>query len=190
MSNYPDLLGNEPSNGSTIAREGCYITTFANLISSAIQQFETKFSEKNYSNPRLINNDKSLFLKNSGELNGRSNSMNAIFGEENWDYWTKSGQGGSEGLLSRLSDYDKDIDGYMIVGIFDLSSATSEVTNHMVGINGMPNADGIFEDIVPTSNGDKSRLSDSNKKKSYCIENFKEFRVIKVTEFYKCTQGE
>jgi hypothetical protein len=49
----------------------------------------------------------------------------------------------------------------------------------------MPNEDGIFENITPTSNGDIKRLNDSTKKLEYSMDNLKEFRVVKVSEFYK-----
>lgn len=188
MNDFSDILGNEPENGVKIAEAGCYITTFANLYTTAVSKFGSTFTEQDYSSPRNINDDKTLFQKDSGNLN--YTAMDKIFGNGNWDYWTKSGQGSSEKLLERLNVYEDTKDGYMVVGIFDLSSASPNVPNHMVGINGLPNENGIFEDIVPTSKGDKQRLADKDKKKAYSIDNLKEFRVVKINEYCGCKEGD
>ena len=189
MSTYSSVnLGN--SSKVKVSQQGCYITSFANILRSAATVYEKTFTKNDYSSPMKINNDKSLFAKDSACLNGRSASMNAIFGEDNWDYWTAQGQGGADKLLDKLKEYSNDIDGYMIVGIFDLSNATKDVDNHMVIINGLPNENGVFDSIGATSNGDINRLNDEKKASEYNINNLKEFRVIKVTDFYNCTPGE
>jgi hypothetical protein len=68
----------------------------------------------------------------------------------------------------------------MAVGVFDLSSVGGP-SNHMVGINGVPDKDGLFDpsDIVPTSSNDKLRLGDE-RSKGYTLNNIKEIRVINV----------
>ncbi len=181
MSSYKkNNLGN--SKEETISTAGCYITTFANIAITAMTLYGRKVVENSsYSGPIGINNDKTLFAKDSGNLNGRTSSMNAIFGKGNWDYWTKAVQG-ENGLLSKLKDYDSSKSGYMIIGIFDLSKATDKVTNHMVAIRGLPDKDGVFNYITPTSNGDRNRLLDSTKRKEYAMKNLKEIRIIKVDD--------
>jgi hypothetical protein len=69
----------------------------------------------------------------------------------------------------------------MIAGIFDLSSVNPDIPNHMVGITGLPGEDGVFDpsNIVPTSNGDRSRLG-NNSYSAYNINNLKEIRIILV----------
>lgn len=69
---------------------------------------------------------------------------------------------------------------YMIAGIFDLSSANPKVPNHMVGITGLPDENGVFvpSNIVPTSGGDRNRLCDPVQQQAYNIDNLKEIRVI------------
>ena len=186
MSNYNKV---KQGNSLTeyISDVGCYITTFANVLWTAFSKYETKFRLHPWNTPTHINSRKDLFSKVKDKeacFKNREDSMDAIFGEGNWDYWTKGNQG-KDGLLEKLSEYDKDVDKYMIVGIFDLHKATANVTNHMVAINSMPNEDGIFENITPTSNGDIKRLNDSTKKLEYSMDNLKEFRVVKVSEFYK-----
>ena len=57
---------------------------------------------------------------------------------------------------------------------------------HMVGINGVPSQDGIFNvnDIVPLSSGDKKRLIVSNQRNAYSLKNFLEIRVIEIKNRY------
>ena len=68
----------------------------------------------------------------------------------------------------------------MIIGIFNLSGATDEADNHMVGINNIPSKNGIFnaKDIVASSAGDHGRLENEKMKKEYSVDNLKEIRVI------------
>jgi RHS repeat-associated protein len=183
MSNFSENLGN--SKTDTIQKSGCYITSFANIFAAAITQLPINMSRglnnaRSYSSPTAINNDKSLFGTGSGNLNGRENSMNDLFGKGNWDYWTKENQG-ANGLSSKLKEYESSGKNFMLVGIFDLSGATKGVDNHMVGITGLPNKDGVFENvIVGSSNGDTGRLRDPAKAQQYNINNLKEIRVIFV----------
>ncbi len=89
-----------------------------------------------------------------------------------------------EPLIEKLKEYESSESKYMIVGIFDLSDANPDVPNHMVGINGLPDAEGNFspENIVPTSNGDRYRLGNSDLRKAYNINNLKEIRVIFIDD--------
>jgi hypothetical protein len=181
MSDREVPLGNSPSD--LISKVGCYITTFAN-IGYALSTGQYKGN--NYGSDRKtsvmgINSLTGIFGAGSGELNG-GGAMNTIFGEGRWDYFTKGGQAAKGGLLARLKEFDKSGQKYMIAGIFDLSSADAVAANHMVGITGLPGEDGIFDSslIIPTSDGDKRRLGDENKRSAYNIDNLKEFRVITV----------
>jgi hypothetical protein len=108
--------------------------------------------------------------------------MNTIFGEGRWDYFTRGGQADKGGLLARLKEIDESDQKYMVAGIFDLSSIDEKVTNHMVGITGLPGEDGIFATsmIVPTSDGDYRRLGNNNSRSAYNIDNLKEIRVITI----------
>ena len=126
-----------------------------------------------------LNNMKTLFTENSGNMNGRANSMNTVFGKDNWDYWTRDKQG-VDGIRQKLKEYQDSDKGYMIIGIFDLSGANKKVSNHMVGINGEPGNDGVFqvEDLVPSSQGDRNRFRSSEMRKEYNIDNLKEIRII------------
>lgn len=105
--------------------------------------------------------------------------MDKLFGAGNWDYWTRDKQGVA-GMLAKLKEYQDSGKKFLIVGIFDLSSATKDVDNHMVAINGLPGADGVFSPdmITPSSEGDKTRLSDPSKREAYSMTNLKEIRVI------------
>lgn len=178
MSSHSSLLGN--SKSEKVNQAGCYITAMVNIIAS--RQIS--------SNPRLeyngqfrdvidINRLKTLFAAGTGELGGRDASMNALFGKGEWDFWTRDKQGVS-GMLAKLTAYQDSGKKFMIMGIFDLSEANKDVPNHMVGINGLPDADGVFnpDSIVPTSNGDRSRLKDDAQKGAYSMKNLKEIRVI------------
>jgi len=184
MSNYNDKLGN--STKETIADNGCYITTFANIFAAVITQLSIEITEGlsnaiTYSSPTAINDDKTLFQSKSGNLNGRETSMNSLFGKGNWDYWTRKKQG-ITGLLNKLKEYQASEKTFFIVGIFDLSEATPGVDNHMVGIIGLPDENGNFgNSIVETSTGDAKRLMDPKKAAAYNIKNLKEIRVIFVS---------
>lgn len=47
----------------------------------------------------------------------------------------------------------------MVAGVFNLSAYSTKVPNHMVGIGGLPNTNGLFEDcIIASSDRDKDRL--------------------------------
>jgi hypothetical protein len=83
-------------------------------------------------------------------------------------------------MIARMTAYQESGKKFMILGIFDLSEANKDVPNHMVGINGLPDADGFFssDSIVPTSNGDISRLKDDTQKGAYSMKNLKEIRII------------
>jgi hypothetical protein len=185
MSNFAGYLGN--SKKETISVAGCYITAFANMFAAAITQLPVNMTKglsnaRTYSSPTAINSNKALFETGTGNLNGRENSMNNLFGKGNWDYWTKDKQG-TEGLLSKLKEYHASDKNFMIVGIFDLSGATEDVNNHMIGITGLPNSSGIFENtIAGSSNGDEKRLMDPSKSQQYNIKNLKEIRVIFIDE--------
>jgi hypothetical protein len=184
MSDRDVLLGN--SRKETIASDGCYITTFANI---GFNLYSGGYEGRNYGSSRKmtalgINSLKGIFksdiIKRGGYLN--DSAMNTIFGEGRWDYFTKGGQKDKGGLLARLKELDASGTNYMIAAIFDLSSATDDVTNHMVGITGLPGENGIFDPsmIVPTSNGDRVRLEDVNQSTAYNIDNLKMFYVILV----------
>jgi hypothetical protein len=180
MSDRKVPLGN--SSIDKISGDGCYITTFANIgYSLYVGQYEGN----NYGSGRKtsvmgINSLTGIFETGTGRLN--DTAMDTIFGEGRWDYFTKGGQQGKGGLLARLKELDKSGTKYMIAGIFDLSTATAGVTNHMVGITGLPGENGVFDSsmIVPTSNGDRNRLGDENKRSAYNMDNLKEIRVITV----------
>ena len=180
MSDYksPEVfLGN--SSEEKFHKEGCYITAFANIQSSIeLSHFSQVSKSIDTTSPMDLNFRTNLFGENSGKLKG-GESMDAIFGQGKWDYWTSKNQK-VEGLLALLEKYRDSDKKFMIVGIFNLNDAEPGVTNHMVGINGTPDGNGIFDasDIVPTSGGDLNRLQDENKKKSYSIDNMKEFRAI------------
>lgn len=186
MSNHSVPLGN--SKEELVSQAGCYIATFANVINSknyyeAVKRVMSGGGYHNFSSPTTvldINGRKELFADNSGYLNGRENSMNALFGSgtENWDYWTRD----FTDLEEKLAELDASGTKYMIAGIFDLSGATDGVDNHMAGIVGLPGENGVFDpsSIVPSSNGDRNRLSDSTKKLEYNIKNLKEIRVIVI----------
>ena len=107
--------------------------------------------------------------------------MDKLFGKGRWDYFTRAGQADKGGLGAVLQDLDVADHKYMIAGIFDLSSVNPDIPNHMVGIIGLPGDDGVFEpkNIVPTSNGDRNRLSDE-RRTAYNIDNLKEIRIILV----------
>ena len=194
MSNYSNqekhLLGN--SSSVLIKDAGCYITAFANLVTSAFLKYGANIVKQDvYLTLLGINSDKSLFnmVENrKDELRGHD-SMDAIFGNGNWDYWTKKVQG-ETGLLEKIKGYNESGSDYMLVGIFDLSEVDENVPTHMGGINGVPSQDGIFNvnDIVPSSSGDKKRLSISNQRNAYSLKNLLEIRVIEIKNRYSSLQ--
>jgi hypothetical protein len=170
-------LGNSATE--TIKKFGCYITTFANIGN---RLYFGVYDGSEYGSDRKttvigINSLKGIFKPNSGDIN--SSAMDTIFGGGRWDYFTKGGQQDKGGLLARLKELDESGTKYMIAGIFDLSSATEDVTNHMVGITGLPGEDGVFDSsmIVPTSNGDRQRLG-AGGASAYNIDNLKMIYVI------------
>ena len=179
MSNYSSKLGNSPNE--TIAKAGCYIVTLANvgraLFPGNSSREDSKFWQK--TTVTGINSLKNIFLSNSGSLAGRDVSMNAVFGEGKWDYFTQAGQADKGGLAARLQELDASGKNYMIVGIFDLSSVDKNAPNHMVGLTGLPDANGVFNpsSIVPSSDGDRRRLS-GKERSGYNMNNLKEIRVI------------
>ncbi|MBC6719221.1 hypothetical protein [Treponema sp. Marseille-Q4130] len=194
MSNYSNqkehLLGN--SSGILINKAGCYIAAFANLVTSAFFKYEANIVRKDvYLTLLGINSDKALFgmtEDTKDELRGHE-AMDAIFGNGNWDYWTKSVQG-EAGLLGRIKEYNESGSDYMLVGIFNLSEADENVPIHMVGINGLPGQDGIFNvnDIVPSSSGDRKRLSSANQRNAYSLKNLIEIRVVEIKNRYSSLQ--
>jgi hypothetical protein len=178
MTDRKVLLGN--SLNEKISSDGCYITTFANM---GYAFYTGLYEGNNYGSERKtsvmgINSLKGIFLTGSGRLN--SSAMDTIFGEGRWDYFTKGGQADKGGLLARLKEFDKSDRKHMIAGVFDLSSADQNVSNHMVGITGLPGDDGVFDTstIVPTSSGDRRRLENDSSRSAYSIDNLKEIRVI------------
>ena len=177
MSDYSDsYLGN--STSEKISSSGCYVTTFANVFYSSEYYGVPLSNSTKFNTPEKINNDKSLFAEDSACLNGRKESMNALFGEGNWDYWTKDVQG-ADGLESKLREYAKSDKAYMIVGIFDLSDDTACADNHMVGISELPDINGYFtKGLTATSNGDLNRYINIRDESAYNINNLKEIRVI------------
>ena len=177
MSDYPDInLGN--SSSVKISTAGCYITTFANVFSSSIYYNVPLDNASKYDSTKKINNDKSLFIKDGAALAGRTNSMNSLFGEGKWDYWTKDKQG-IDGLYEKLKEYKNSDKACFIVGIFDLSSDTAVATNHMVGISELPDTNGYFTNgLTASSNGDYNRLINIRDESAYNINNLKEIRVI------------
>ena len=168
-------LGN--STDTTFRDAGCYVTAFADIFASS-QYYNLPLANANkYNTPEKINNDKSLFAKDSASLDGREKSMNALFGVGKWDYWTKN-KLGSDGLAEKIEEYARSNKAYMIVGIFDLSSDTECATNHMVGLSEGPDADGVFHNMTGVSNGDKNRGINVKTNNAYNINNLKEIRVI------------
>ena len=178
MSSYEStiLLGN--SSTEELRLSGCYITTFANIFDSSKYYNKPLANSDKYNTPIAINNDKTLFAKDSGMLRNRKESMDSLFGEGNWDYWTKDIQG-VDGLLSKLKEYKSSDKAYMIVGVFDLSDDDATVTNHMVGISELPDSTGNFTSgITGTSNGDYNRFINIRDKSAYNLDNLKEIRII------------
>ena len=174
------MLGN--STKEKFKDAGCYVTSFANVLTSMeISRYHSPSKAIETTSDIDLNNMTNIFCADSGNMNGRENSMNEIFGKGNWDYWTRKKQG-VDGILQKLKEYQGSEKGYMIIGIFDLSNASKNVDNHMVGINGVPGKDGVFqvEDLVPSSQGDRNRLRRSQAKQEYNIDNLKEIRIIFV----------
>jgi hypothetical protein len=172
------LLGN--SKSEKVNQKGCYITAIANIIASRQISSNPRFEYNGQFRDVIdINRLKTLFAAGTGNLSGRDASMNALFGKGKWDFWTRDKQGVS-GMIARMTAYQESGKKFMILGIFDLSEANKDVPNHMVGINGLPDADGFFssDSIVPTSNGDISRLKDDTQKGAYSMKNLKEIRII------------
>jgi hypothetical protein len=174
------LLGNSPD--LMIADAGCYITTFANI---GYELRKGQYGGYNHGSSRKdtvigINSLKGIFVEGSGLLNGTS--MNTLFGAGRWDSLRRSEEIGTEELLAKLDELDKSEQKYMIAGVFDLSSATKNISNHMVGIGALPGEDGVFDpsNIIPTSTGDRNRLADENKRLAYNMDNLKEIRIILV----------
>ena len=79
-------LGN--SDSVTFRDQGCYVTSFANIFASSQYYGMPLENAEKYNTPDKINADKDLFAEGSASLNGRTDSMNALFGEGKWDYWT------------------------------------------------------------------------------------------------------
>ena len=182
MSAYPlgnTKLGN--STTTTFKEAGCYVTTFANIFSSSEYYGLPLAKSNDYNTPEKINNNKSLFAGNSSCLKGRTEAMNALFGEGKWDYWTKDKQG-IDGLVAKINDYAKSENAYMIVGIFDLSTDNACADNHMVGLSEGPDSNGVFHNMTATSNGDQNRGINIRDDNAYNINNLKEIRVIFLEE--------
>jgi hypothetical protein len=91
MSKIEGKLGN--STKENISDAGCYITTFANIKKfMAFVNITYGYTYSSANNAvHAINNDKSLFGKNSGDLVDRETSMDVIFGKGKWDYFTRGG---------------------------------------------------------------------------------------------------
>ena len=182
MSNVGDNI--KLGNSSTIKfnKQGCYATTYANVLASIqLRNYRSTSRRIDTTSDMDVNNNKTLFAKDSGNMAGRNKSMNLAFGFGKWDYWTKDVQG-ADGLKEKMKEYADSGKSYMIMGIFDLSDATDDVDNHMVGITGEADENGLFspESIVSTSDGDRQRLSDETKQKEYSLENLKEIRIVEV----------
>jgi hypothetical protein len=180
MTNY----GNAVKLGNSDIKfrdEGCYVTSLGNAKGTRdAQTYRGGFGPGlDFKQSMQINNNSTLFGADSGELSGRKASMDKIFGAGNWDYWTRDAQG-AKGMLAKLQEYTDSGKKFEVVGIFDLSSANPDVKNHMVGINGLPNADGVFSSaaIAPSSQGDKNRLANAAQSQAYSMANLKEIRII------------
>jgi hypothetical protein len=180
MTNYnsSQKLGNSTSEQLRLG--GCYVTGLSNAMGSRdMYSHRGGFGPGlNFKRTLLVNNDNTLFQDASGDMKDRNTVMNKLFGDGKWDYFTKN----NTDLKEKLKEINNSKEKYLVVGIFDLSSATGGVNNHMVGINGLPDGDGIFSSssITPTSQGDIDRFSDSEKKKAYSISNLKEIRIISL----------
>ena len=185
MTDYPDtLLGN--SQSVYISKAGCYITTFANI---GLELKNRRLCGSNYGSVEKssvlgINSMKNIFLNDSAFLAGRDKSMNTIFGVGRWDWFTKAGQANKGGLLARLEEFQNCSQGYMIMGIFDLSSLDPKLKTHMVGITGLPGEDGVFNpsNIVPSSINDRYRLLDPAKASAYNMNTLMELRILKTDD--------
>ena len=183
-----DLRDKKVGNGNELFKDvGCYVTALANVLYAAKNMYGKTFTEQDYTSPDKINANKSLFWDNSSCCKGRDVTMNELFGEGNWDYWTRDKQG-VEGLNEKINEYAGDSSGYIIIAIFDLSDADEDVTNHMVVLNGTADENGVFNDVAATSGGDKNRLEDNVKKGAYSKKNLKEIRVIKVSDYIDFVQ--
>jgi hypothetical protein len=167
MSKYnndeKDLLGN--SSTELISEGGCYITTYSNMFYAAEHMNEYYLSDvSKYDGILKINNDKNLFVdKNdqdhAGSLRGDA-ALKSLFGSKGSD-WIKWGKDDDsrDFLLNKLKELDSAGRKCMVAGIFDLSSYNSAIKNHMVGIGGLPNEKGVFQDsIIVSSDYDKDRL--------------------------------
>jgi hypothetical protein len=182
MTNYrrqQTKLGN--SSTMLFSAKGCYVTGIANALGSLrAHTFRGRVDRgPDFKATMELNQRSELFDKDSGNM--PLESMEKVFGEGNWDYWTKRVQG-KETLQELLKGYAESDKKYLVLGVFDLSSANPEVPNHMVGINALPEDDGVFakDSIVATSQGDVARLGSDEQRQAYSMENFKEFRVIEV----------
>ena len=182
QSSYFSMTGNDTklgnSNTETISDYGCYITAMANAKNSmdvAPVRPGMKL-DLIFGSQQDINNTKSLFALDSGNLNGRKEPMDALFGRGGWDYWTKENQGAEKmaDIIKEYSDSDKN---YMILGIFDISSEVEGATTHMVGLNGVADENGQFsaENIVNSSDFDTNRKENTD---VYSMDNLTEIRVI------------
>ena len=178
-------LGN--SESSLFEEYGCYVVCKANALFSlqVLRQLESfAFAgEFPFATSMSVNSMTDLFLDGSGLMRGRDKPMNALFGEGNWDYFTQAVQT-EDGMTEILEEIEAASERFMILGIFDLRSATPTVTNHMVGIAGLPDDDGVFDpaNIVASSAGDRERLGNPETASAYSMENLKEIRIIFVDE--------
>jgi hypothetical protein len=179
LGNYP--VESAVADGETIEQQGCYVVSYANARREMLRLLGDS-AKAEAMTPEKINNMKNIFGTGSGDMIQKK-SMNDIFGayENYWEHWTKEKQG-MTWLLEELKRLDSGGKRVMILGIFDLSEVLSTLTNHMVGIKGLPDDNGFFsiKTIVPSSNNDNVRLEDKNKCKAYKMSNLKEIRIIFV----------
>lgn len=163
-----------------IDKEGCYITSYANIVAELMRRGIYDNSKLDFSTVEGINSHKEFF---HDSLLKRDESGNAIFNSStqdydvSWDYFTKE-KSGTLRLQIELTKSKVLRDGYAVVGVFDLSQTYSNVSNHMVVLNEVCDENGVFNNITASSMNDNTRLKD--KPEEYNIDNLKEIRVIKV----------
>ena len=192
MSNYEKqkiLLGNSGKEiynekgvliaPSYVHLEGCYITTMANISYSMNNGKENNVVDPKYSDPLAINDNKELFAQDSGCID-RKKSMDTIFGEGNWDYWTAANSTPYM-LRAQMAKYKALRGDFYFIGVFDLSAATECAKNHMVGLNDVFDETGHLNDksdVACTSSGDRNRIYTNNRLDVYNLSNLKELRII------------
>lgn len=174
IDNKPVYLGN--SKTETICGYGCYITSFA-LIIAELNKQGYKTGDVDYDNPLKINDNKKLFVKDSGDIY-ISTFMNETVGKENYEDYSYL-QGVPKITEALLAKAENSINDYALAAVFDLSEINKIVKNHMVVLNGESDEDGYFDkdDITYTSGNDVYRLD--TKLDGYRTENIKRLLFIK-----------